>query len=280
MKNLVFSLFFCISFCLFSCSNDENNDSKADQNLMTLKRVEFVSESSNGHYSKRIRYYLDNQVIADTLFDEHNDWQTRYVTLTVGSTKKSIAYNVDGSSQTLQNEDYDTEGKITGRYTAPETNAISFTYVYNSDNTTTSVLHNNITGQTSDYKKYYKNINGLIYKELDIATNQESSISFTAEIPYSITKNNTTTIFNYFQNPMPSNLLKTTTQINNSILVENELQKIATSGNYYYKQTNTPFTTYATIFNELNYKTLEKSIITNQNSSNITTTYTVSYIYN
>jgi len=280
MKKLAIYFVLGISISLISCSNDESNDSPENGNLMTLKKAVIISSNTAGHYSKRIVYYSDNKAFADTTFDAQNQWYTRRVVSTEGNIKKYTSYTTDGSSDVSQIEGYDTQGKLISRHTSPANNAISFTYVYNPDNTITSVMHNDINNQTSNYRKYYKNSNGIIYKELDILTNKERVITFQGDKPISISDGTTSITFNYFPNPKPSNLLRIPTELNNSILIANDLQKLGREGNFYPQEINNSENTYETIFNGFNYKMSEKHTYVNQNSPNVTSTYETTYFYN
>lgn len=280
MKKLAIYFILGINISLISCSSDESNDSPEDENLMTLKKAVIVSSNTAGHYSKRVLYYSNNKVFTDTTFDAQNQWYARRVISTEGNIKKYTDYAIDGSSNVSQIEGYDSQGKVISRHTSPANNVIHFTYIYNSDNTITSVMHNDINGQTSNYRKYYKNNSGIIYKELDIQTNKERIIAFQGDKPISISDGTVSTTFNYFPNPKPTNLLKTPTELNNNILIANDLQKLGREGNFYPQEINNPQNTYETLFNALNYKTSERHVSTNQNSPNMTSTYETTYFYN
>ncbi|HEU4495915.1 MAG TPA: hypothetical protein VFR70_02575 [Flavobacterium sp.] len=277
MKKIAIYFILGISMGLISCSSDATDDPTENENLMTLKKAVLVSSNTAGYYSKTVFYYSNNQVYADTTFNAQNQWYERRVISTQGNIKTyTNYYAIDGSSAISQIEGYDAQGRVISRHTSPNSNVISFTYVYNSDNTITSVIHNAIDGQTTNYKKYYKNNNGLIYKELNINTGIERVITFEGDKPISITNGTASITFNYFPNPKPANLLKTPTELNNIVLIANDLQKLGLEGNFYAKEVNV-FQN-ETIFNTLNYKTLQR--FTRQNSSNITSTDETTYFYN
>ncbi|MCY1235048.1 hypothetical protein D3C87_297290 [compost metagenome] len=280
MKKLATYFVLGLGACLISCSSDENNDSPENQNLMTLKRIEKITTSNQGFYVKRLVYYENNRIVADSSFESPTQWFSRTVRTTEGNIKKVTEYTRDGHSRVLSSIGYDPQGRIISRHAEPATNLVNFTYVYNPDNTITAVMYHGLNGQTSDYRKYYVNERGMIYKEILIPENKERFLTFEGDKPILYTFQGVVYPISYYPNPKPANLLKTVTELNNEILAQVDLYSIRYLGNFYYLNNDNPNTTYETTFNALNYLTFERSVSISQNNPNYISTTETNYFYN
>ena len=295
MKNLFFTIFSYILICnLLSCSSDNiEEEANNNSNVMTLnKRIIFETQSLNPELdTKRIQYFTNNQIVADTTFDYQNIWIKRNIIFFNGTTKVFQTLDTSGLVTNQREEYYDTNGRITGRQTiVPNNNMIAISYIYNSDETITVNSINVVDQSITFISKYYKNSNGLIYKEtgtthFPTTQNYENTLLFDNLKPTSLTSSLSSTILNfgYYNNPKPSNLLKINTQLNNEVLYGLTLSGMAEFGNYYFKKnnatTNDVTVTYETNFNTNNYIEYYKSTYKSNTYDNLLTTE-IFYYYN
>ncbi|WP_396144157.1 hypothetical protein [Flavobacterium sp.] len=293
MKNLKTSLLFlCITLLSISCSNDnveEVTTPQSNQNLMTLnKKITFQTYSQNPTYNtKRITYYSNNVVIGDTIFNNLNQWTSRYIKITNGNIETTQQLDTSGQIITQQEITFDNQGRIISRRTNFPQNVITVSFEYNTDNTITVKATNTMDATVSIVATFYKNSDGLIYKKISpngigVPGTTEETLQFDGLKPTSFTIASQSSVinFDYYSNPMPLNLLKTTNQLNNSVLSALTLTVLATNGNFYYKRNNfsnsSGTTTYQTDFNINNYIEYYKSTSlsnTNNNSSIIESFY-------
>lgn len=294
MKNLFYATFYFLIFCnLLSCSTERIEEINNNSNLMYLnKRVIFNTQTLNTNLNtKRIQYYNNNQIIADTTFDYQNAWIKRDIIFFNGTTKIFQTLDNNGLTINQREEYYDTNGRLTGRQTiVPNNNILAISYVYNSDETITVNSTNLVDQSITFIRKYYKNSNGLIYKETGTSTfptvqNYENTLFFNSLKPTSITSSISPLMenFEYYNNPKPSNLLKTNTELNNVVLNGLTLRGMAEFGNYYFKlndgTTNNSAVTYETNFNTNNYIEYYKSTYISNSNNNLLTTE-IFYYYN
>lgn len=136
LKHLLLSVF---AISIISCTSDpsENNS----DNLMTLSRKVTINTQSlyPESYSKQIKYYSNNEVIADTTFNSANEWVSRRVITVNGTTKTFKIYDPTGAIVRHNEETYDSQGRVTSRTTFIPLNLIIVSFVYNSDNTVTAL---------------------------------------------------------------------------------------------------------------------------------------------
>lgn len=294
MKNLKTSLtLLFIASLLASCTNDnpiESSDEAQDE--MTLnKRIIYHTQSQFPTSNiKEVEYYSNNEIVADTVFNHLNQWTARKITITNGTTKTYQTLNTNNEIIEHREVTYDNQGRITSRRTYVPNNLIIVSFVYNPDNTVTANATNYQDGTVFQIATYHKNNSGLIYKEFKNNTlgNSgvfEGTLQFDGEKPTSLTfvDSPTVTTFDYYTNPMPSNLLKSVDELNNNVLSGLTLTRLAESGNFYYKRnggsSSNGTTTYQTDFNTSNYIEYTKSTYLGGGSTNQLTTETF-YYYN
>jgi hypothetical protein len=285
------SICLCIlTLSVISCSNDSANNTEDDPTGLN-KRIIYQTQSLYPeNNTKEIQHYINNQVVADTVFNHLNEWMYRKITVTTGNTKSFLT--LDTNNQITQRSDYtyDAQGRITSRRILVPLNLLTVTYTYNSDETVT-VNAINSENMTSMYVgTYYKNSNGLIYKEArpgtaDPSILYENTLQFDNLKPTSITySGGNVTPFNYFSNPKPDDLLKSTIELNNGVLNGLSLVVLAQQGNFYYKYDiangNGITTTYQTDFTTDNYIQYYKSTYINTTGNNNLLTTEIFYYYN
>lgn len=296
MKNLKTTLLLaCFTILSISCSNDnaeETTPPPSNQNLMTLnKRITYTTFSLYPEASdKRVQYFSNNTIVADTVFNHLNEWTSRYVKTINGNIELTQQLGTNNQIISQQEITYDNQGRIISRRTNFPQNVTTVSFEYNSDNTVTAKAANGLDGTISTIAVFHKNSDGLVYKSVyedPSATSgtSEGFLQFDGLKPTALFTSTNPTLynFNYYPNPKPLNLLKTTNQLNNIVLNELNIMYLAISGNFYYKWNNTTTTegavTYQTDFNDNNYiKHYKKTRLTNSNNS--TTTTESFYYYN
>lgn len=296
MKNPKCSLIYLfVAALLASCTNDnpvESNNTNTPETGMTLhKRVIFNTHSefptSN---TKQIQYYQNNEVVADSTFNNLNQWISRKITITNGTTKTHQTLDTNNNIIEHREVTYDNQGRITSRRTYVPENLIIVSFVYNANNTITATATNYLDGTTSEIAVYHKNFDGLIYKEVRNNTLgnpgvTQGTIQFVGTKAVSLMYSGSpmVTLFDYYSNPVPDNLLKSSDEINNNVLSGLSLTKLAETGNHYYKKENVSngshSATYQTDFNSSNYIQYYKSTYLGNGSSNQLQTE-IFYYYN
>jgi hypothetical protein len=276
---------------IISCSSSSENNSV--NNLMSLtKKITYSTQSlypeSN---TKQIQYYTNNQVAADTTFNAANQWISRSVITTNGTTK--IYQTFDTSNQIIEHREvvYDSQGRIISRRTFVPENLIIVSFVYNADNTVTANSIYTTDLSTHYIATFFTNSDGLIYKE-DTFTAANPPVAFETTLlfdnlrPTSLfysTSSNALT-FDYYDQPKPSNILKSVTELNNQVLSGLSLTKMAEVGNFYYKRPDTnsngTISTYQTDFNANHYIEHYKSTYVNTTGNNNMLTTETFYYYN
>lgn len=270
MKNFKFySLFAIITAVSISCSNDnsEENTTPSNQNLMTLNKkiINQSYESNPSANYKRIQYYSNNEVIADTVFNYLNQWTSRYIKVTTGNAINTQQLDTNGEIISQQEITYDNQGRIIQRRTDFPNNVMVISFEYNSDNSVIAKATNTLDNSVINIGTFFKNNDGLIYKKTPYNSTASIELIYDGLKPTAMTSPTQTLNFDYFTNPMPLNILKTTTQLNNMALSNLILTPIAQSGNFYYKPAGN---NYIANFNSNNY--LEYTKTTDVNSTNNT----------
>jgi hypothetical protein len=286
MKNLKTSLLLvCITLLSISCTNDNTEETTtppSNQSLMTLNKI--ITHSTNSQNpslnTKRIKYYTNNITVADTIFNHLNQWTSRFIKITNGNIETSQQLDTNGQIITQQELTFDNQGRVISRRTNFPQNIITVSFEYNSDNTITAKATNTMDATVLIIAIFHKNSDGLIYKK--VATNtlgvpgtSEENIQFDGLKPTAVTFSSSPTIlnFDYYSNPMPLNLLKTTNQLNNSVLSALTLTGVALNGNFYYKRNNSTTAaatiTYQTDFNVNNYIEYYKATSLNNTNNNL-----------
>ncbi len=276
---------------IISCSSSSENNSV--NNLMSLtKKITYSTQSLyTDSNTKQIQYYSNNQIVADTTFNAANEWMYRRVITTNGTTKTYQTF--DTSNQIIQHREevYDSQGRITSRRTYVPENLIIVSFVYNADNTVTANSIYTTDLSTHYIATFFTNSDGLIYKEGTFTVANppvavESTLLFDNLRPNSLfysTSSNVLT-FNYYDQPKPSNILKSVTELNNQILNGLSLTKLAEEGNFYYKRPDTnsngTISTYQTDFNANHYIEHYKSTYEDTAGNNNLLTTETFYYYN
>ena len=166
---------------------------------------------------------------------------------------------LDSNNQITEHRErtYDVQGRLVGRRDIQPPSALTFTYTYNSDNTVTSTFYNTIDQVTTTFRTYHKNSSGLIYKEFaaDFVNNTTIETTSVFDNENKLLSLSNGQVFQYYSNPMPTNLIKSNDQLNNEVVLGNDMMRLALFGNFYYKINPNEITT----FNANNYITYYKS---------------------
>ncbi|TGD56958.1 hypothetical protein [Flavobacterium humi] len=276
--------FFLLAFSLLISCTDQTDEiqSENNENPMSLNKIVSNYYTNGVLYSRNVKHYTNNEVVADTTLTPPTQWMYRSVILTSGLTKTYNTYDTNGDLTESREKTYDSSGRLTGRRDIMPPSALTFSYTYNQDNTITSSYYNSLDQQTTVFRTYYKNNDGIIYKEFDHLNNETCTMAYEGQKPISMTylNANITYAFNYFPNPKPSGTLKSANQLNNEAVLGNSLLKLAENGNYYYRGFNNS-NSINCLFDSNNYLTSKKYTSVNTNvTPNTTNVLDILYYYN
>ncbi len=212
------NLFVLGSILTLFASCDNSSDATDDTAEMNLVKIEsFYTNSANPTSNNRkVTYFENNQAVVDSTFDYQDQFFRRTVVTTAGSTKTIKVFTNTGELAEHREENYDSQGRIVGRHTYEPVSALFFTYVYNNDGTVDSKSFNDQTGETATFRTFTKNTEGLLFKQnfsaYSFTTNQIESYEYNADIQnqklVSVNESGVTTAFQYYPNPMPTNIQK------------------------------------------------------------------------
>jgi hypothetical protein len=276
MKNLILFVLANILILLISCDGSDSTNNDIADNQQTenlLKIVTFQTYSNNpSQNTKNVKRFENFEVVSDSTFDNQNQFISRNTISINGLTKTYKSFLSDGTLTSHSEENYDSQDRIVGRHTYEPVSALFFTYVYNNDGTVDSKYFSELDNQTTTFRTFTKNSDGIIYKEngsfYNSSTNQTENYEGVATLQgqkiISTDYSGTTFSFQYYPNSMPINIQKSVNKLNNLIVRGNELSYLAYKGNSYYKINDDVITD----FNSNNYITHTKSMNTN---SNVTT---------
>lgn len=277
-----------IALSIISCSSDsDNNTNDTGLNKKIIYQTQSLNPTAN---TKEIQYFSNNQIVADTVFNHLNEWTHRKIIVTTGNTKSFQTLNTNNEIIERSDYTYDNQGRILSRRILVPLNLLTVTFTYNPDNTITVNAVNSDDMSSIYVGTYYKNSNGLVYKEVrpgtaDPSILYENTLQYDNLKPMSVAySNGNVTAFDYYPNQKPTDILKSTNELNNGVISGLSLVIMAENGNFYFKRTggssNGITTTYQTDFNAGNYIEYIKSTYINTNTSNNLLTTEVFYYYN
>ncbi|MDN3675845.1 hypothetical protein QWY90_00590 [Flavobacterium paronense] len=113
---------------------------------------------------------MNFEVVSDSTFDYQGQFLEKNVINTNGLTKTLQTFSNLGELTAQREENYDSQGRLIGRHTFLPTSALYFTYLYNSDGTVSSKYYNELDGQTTTFRTFTKDSNGLLFKENGVVT--------------------------------------------------------------------------------------------------------------
>lgn len=255
MKSLKLFIGIVTAIVTVSCSND-NTESTEDPNLMTLnKTIRYYPEQAN-YQTKIVGYYSNNEISTDSTFNNLNTLSKRNIWVNTGLTRTKTTYDNNNTITNTSEEHFDNSGRLIRKVETAGASSLTYQYIYNSDNSISSGYLNS-SSQFILFKTYLINSDGLIYEEIDNSNNDNvSTITFNSSIPIEISEAGL--IFTYFNNTKPSNLLNTDAQINNAVLRESRLYRVADNCDKYLKGYD-GFGNSTATFNENNYITYKRN---------------------
>ncbi|MGV8993975.1 MAG: hypothetical protein ACOH1O_07720 [Flavobacterium sp.] len=272
MKNISL-LFLAISaLVISSCSTDDiapyNNE---NANIKVLKKTIKYAPSEQNYESKQIVHYnMNGEIVADSTFDATSNLISYIVRSSVGMTKYRKTYNAQNILTFTDVYIYDNLDRLIE--TSGSRNA---TFVYNPDNSISqfSETYNDVL------IKFTVNANGVLNSMHEFIPNYTKFLEYEGLVP-------TKYLFDfggvyeceYYSNPMPSNLIKSPTQLNNLALSSTALEHIPMGGNYYLKDFG-GFWKYEIEFDSLNYMTYSKSINVDDNQQEHSSSEKYFYYY-
>lgn len=289
MRKLIQALSLCLVALMASC--DSESSTVATESTMSLvKRITLQTYSQTPQdNTKRIRYYLNNQVIADTTFNHLDQWISRNVITVSGNTKSYKTFNNNNQLTFQQDLIYDTSGRlIERRDVLPYNN--SKTYVYNDIEGSVTIyttFQNQPNTPTFYLATFYFHSNGHLFKESLGADNPDiRTVTYNNLQPLSFqsTNNpNANLVYEFYPFPKPANLTIPILEMNNTMLRELSIRNVNAICNFYPFYANTTignFTiTYQSTFNSSDYITNFTTTRVN-NTSGASLTEEEIYIYN
>lgn len=258
MKNLSLLFVAIASLTISSCSTDDivqdnSQDNTLNTNIKVLKKTIIYTPSIENFETKRIQYYdTVGELSADSTFNGANELMSYQTQTSQGNNiviKKFDSNNLLLSSIT---NEYDSLKRLTKTDRFPT----SSTFTYNSDNT----ISRRILGHDQITNTYSLNGAGYIDRNFRNSANTASFLQYVNNRPIALGYDGIlSSFFEFYTVPMPSNLIKTPTEINNIALLFNDLQYIPQNCNFYLKELF-DVRKYETEFDALNYRT--HSIVT------------------
>lgn len=272
MKNISRLFLAILALVISSCSTDDiapyNNE---NANIKVLKKTIKYAPSEQNYESKQIVHYnMNGEIVADSTFDATSNLISYIVRSSVGMTKYRKTYNAQNILTFTDVYVYDNLDRLietSGSRTA--------TFVYNSDNTISQYNPN----FSEVFNTYTVNANGIINSVNEHYNNFTRHLEYEGLIPvkYLFDFGGVYTI-EYYPNTMPSNLVKTPTELNNLALATTAIESIAQRGNYYLKDFG-GFWKNEIEFDSLNYMTYSKSINVDDNQQEHSSSEKYFYYY-
>lgn len=266
-KLIIKSIFFLL---LFSCSNDNNEEASNSVNLMTIKKTitynYYVNTSTT---EKVISYFENNKVITDSTFN--NNIFARKAMYEYGSNnRQQIVYNNTNDFVVKNIRSYDNLNRITSINSYNISNQIIFSksYEYQNEN----IFVTTIADGTSTLKFHYKtNSDNLLFYEKNLITNETRTLVYSNNNPIELLGTPNNTNYEYYSTLKPSNIQNNNYEINNTALINLQLEHIYLSCNNFLKKiSGTTFVTdFEKQFNSNNYETYSKTTITRNSGSYI-----------
>lgn len=266
-KLIIKSIF---SLLLFSCSNDNNEEASNSENLMTIKKTitynYYVTTSTT---EKVISYYENNKIIIDSTFN--NNIFARKSTYEYGSNhRQQIVYNNTNNFIVKNIRNYDNLNRIISINSYNSSNQITFSksYEYQNENIFVTTIADGI----STLKFHYKtNSENLLFYEKNLITNETRTLAYSNNNPVELLGTPNYTNYEYYSTQKPSNIQNNNYEINNTALINLELEHVYLScTNFLKKISGTTFVTdFEKQFNSNNYETYSKTTITRNSVSNI-----------
>lgn len=280
MRNIKSLLILPLLMLMVACNSDDSTSSESDHSLI-LNKIEKFSPSlisytsGNTESTKRITYYLNNRIVADTLFNSGGLILERTEHIYTSTTHEINLYDPISINLTTKYT-FDSLGRIVEMRKqllnsgSPVNTSTSLQiFIYNVDG---SILRKAVDPGTSLIMPqftipYLTNPNGFI-STITYSPASESTLTYSTDKPtqfhHAYGDGNFINVnFNYYTIQMPSNLIKTTAEINNSILIRGEETAVAANCNYYIKNfiggSEGPLN-FDTTFNEFGYITYSKTI--------------------
>ena len=237
-----------ILIVLASCNEQESNTFLPTENLQSLRKVINYSPYMANFTSKRVQNYLNNKIVNDTTYNALGSYTERrdyFYTPTLNSIFKYDATNtLIGKSQ----------GKIIKIEYLNGSNQINSKVLitYDANNIYYSTV--NSQGVSTLTFNLKTNSDGFIYYQSSYLSNDIKTLQYLNDKPIAFENNGLdTTYYDYYTNSKPSNLLKSTVEINNEVLTNSSPIEHAYRLNNHYQKNHGTYLFYDTDFNSNNY---------------------------
>lgn len=247
-----------------SCSEDETVEVNSNSSSLLLERIETYTPLQQNYDTKKVAYYQNQQFVADTLFDNQNTIISTSARSVNGNNVTISQYDASNTFLSSVEYSYDGNNRLTEVVNTNNLATDTKVITYNADNTVT-VYYEDDNNQLLPYIVYAKNAEGLITSSNIIDSQENSTIAFNNTIPIQLNGTDTFgqdivyTNFTYFTTPVPSNEHKSITELNNIILSQDQLSKIADYHIFHLKSYEDIFR-YEKEFNSFNYLIYSKFI--------------------
>jgi hypothetical protein len=270
MKKIFLLAFTAVT--LASCSDD---DTTPAENEMTLQRTEKFTPSQQAYTSgsansfKRVQYYENNRVVADTTYDTQGAVYG-YVSHTYTSNTYTRHNYGNNQAERATKYTFDTQGRVTHAVDIlqfPSAENVPPSYVYNTDGSVSQYFVDIEGGTSTLTQTYYTNNGGVITNSVYNPSGDTVDYSYTGNNISSYTYNdgyNAPNIINYtyYTTPVPSNMQRSAIEINNGFFMYDAnptdmTNELAYYGNGYL-QSYQGYLTFDKTFNTLGYITYDK----------------------
>lgn len=266
----------CTVALMAACTEENVPETTNTNEQMTLHRIEKFSPSQAAYTTgvsgstKEVKYYESNKVVADTTFDASGNVTTWVMHSYTTDTHTETVFYPESGPFTQSVSLYDNTGRIiqkTGEIFSggQSVGNSTGTFVYNNDGSITGNAIDPGTGEVmSQYSINYETNESGYITSINYSPSITGAIVFDNDKPLESSTDygngvGETVGFTYYNVPLPSNMLKSVAETNNSILEQGFETEIAENCNYYL-QSYVGYVTFDKTFNESGYVTYCKAM--------------------
>jgi len=236
MKKHVFGALIALTTLTACTDNDSENTNPGESTFSLNKTVTYYPAFEN-YETRNVKYYDNNMIVADSTYDATGNFISRKIHAINNGTYTIDTKNPENVNIASEYINYDEQGRLTVHF-GPDG---EYHYTYN-DNSIT-VEYRDPMDVFIEVGLFTLNSDGYITTQTDLVNDvitDATSLVFSGNTkPVTLMAQGTTGTlyqlgtFSYYSNSMPSNLQKSTVQINNEILRANSLKAAAIYGNYH-----------------------------------------------
>jgi hypothetical protein len=234
MKKHLFGAMIALA-TLTACTDNDTDDTNSFE--LHLNKTTTYYPAYENFTTRNVKYYENNMIVADSTYDNSGNFISRNIHNVTSSTYTIDTKNAEDVSIASEYINYDEQGRVTTHF-GP---AGEYHYAYNGN--IISVESRISPDVFIEVGSFTLNSDGYIAAQTvvsnDIITESTSLVFSGNTKPVTLMAQGTTGAieqvgtFSYYPNSMPSNLEKSTIQINNEVLRANSLKAAAMYGNYH-----------------------------------------------